>query len=151
MSERPLGTHYLKQWRERRGLSLRALAGLMEKEPGVPLTSHANIGRIENFQQPYSQEILEAAAVALNCTVADLISRPPDKAPLTDSESQLRSALLAFGVDKEDLGRAVSAVKVFLDDPGEPPLSDPRHGQPEPSNRPHESAPSRKRVQRSGA
>lgn len=34
-----------------------------------------------------------------------------------DEEQQLRSALLAFGVDREDLGRAVSAVKVFVDDP----------------------------------
>lgn len=33
-----------------------------------------------------------------------------------DPETQLRSALLAFGVDRADLGRAVSAVKVFVDD-----------------------------------
>src|SRR5690242_11945683 len=33
----------------------------------------------------------------------------------TTPEMQLRAALLAFGVDKEDLGRAVSAVRVFVD------------------------------------
>jgi len=79
MTERPLGRHYLKAWRKYRRLSLRALADRMEREPGVPLTSHANIGRIENFQQPYSQEIIEAAAAALNCSVTDILSVDPTK------------------------------------------------------------------------
>lgn len=79
MAKRELGNHYLRQWREYRGLSLRKLADRMEVEPGVPLTSHANIGRIENFQQPYSQEIMEAAAEALDCTVIDLLTADPTK------------------------------------------------------------------------
>lgn len=79
MADRPLGKHFLKQWREYRGLSLRKLAGRMEKEPGVQLTSHANIGRIENFQQPYSQDILEAAAEALDCTVEQILTVDPTK------------------------------------------------------------------------
>lgn len=79
MTKRHLGEHYLRQWREYRGLSLRALADRMESEPGVQLTSHANIGRIEKFQQPYTQEIMEAAAVALNCTVRDLLEVDPSK------------------------------------------------------------------------
>lgn len=77
---RELGNHFLKQWREYRGLSLRKLAGMMEVEPGVPLTSHANIGRIENFQQPYSQEILEASAETLGCTVIDILTVDPTAA-----------------------------------------------------------------------
>ncbi len=79
MTERHLGKHYLRQWREYRGLSLRALADRMESEPGVPLTSHANLGRIETFKQPYSQEILEAAAIALNCSVHDILEVDPTK------------------------------------------------------------------------
>lgn len=79
MTSRHLGKHYLRQWREYRGLSLRVLAERMESEPGVPLTSHANLGRIETQKQPYSQEIMEAAAVALNCTVRDLLEVDPTK------------------------------------------------------------------------
>lgn len=79
MTSRHLGKHYLRQWREYRGLSLRVLAERMESEPGVPLTSHANLGRIETQKQPYSQEIMEAAAVALNCTVRDLLDVDPTK------------------------------------------------------------------------
>lgn len=79
MSERPLGKHFLKQWREYRGYSLRRLADRMEREPGVPLMSHANIGRVENFQQPYSQELLEAAAVAFGCTVEQILTVDPTK------------------------------------------------------------------------
>lgn len=79
MTKRELGKHYLRQWREHRGLSLRKLADRMELEPGVPITSHANIQRIERFEQPYSQEILEAAALALDCTTTDILSVDPSK------------------------------------------------------------------------
>jgi transcriptional regulator with XRE-family HTH domain len=79
MAERELGKHFLRQWREYRGLSLRKLADRMEIEPGVQLMSHANIGRVETFQQPYTQELLEAAAVALECSVIDLLTVDPTK------------------------------------------------------------------------
>jgi transcriptional regulator with XRE-family HTH domain len=78
-AERHLGHHFLRQWRQYRGLSLRDMAERMESEPGVPLTSHANIGRIETFQQPYSQEILEAASVALGCSVEAILTIDPTK------------------------------------------------------------------------
>ncbi|MEZ2132721.1 MULTISPECIES: helix-turn-helix domain-containing protein [unclassified Sinorhizobium] len=77
--KRNLGKHYIKQWRAYRGLSLRKLADRMEIEPGVPLTSHANIGRIENFEQPYTQEILEGLAEALECSPSDLLTVDPTK------------------------------------------------------------------------
>lgn len=54
----------------------------------------------------------------------------------TSPEARLRSALLAFGVDREDLGRAVSAVKVFVDDPDERSSQDLHDDQSEPSS-PH--------------
>lgn len=79
MSEKRFGHHYLREWRKYRGLSLRKLADRMESEPGVPVTSHANIGRIETFSQPYSQEIMEAAAIALECSVTDLLTVDPFK------------------------------------------------------------------------
>lgn len=79
MEKRQLGKHYLREWRQYRGLSLRKLADRMEVEPGIPITSHANLGRIETFNQPYSQEILEAAATALECSVPDLLTVDPTK------------------------------------------------------------------------
>ena len=79
MKNRELGKHYIKEWRLHRKLSLRKLADRMETEPGVPLTSHANIDRIEKGVQPYSQEILEAIAVALDVSVTDLLSINPTK------------------------------------------------------------------------
>lgn len=59
------------------------------------------------------------------------------------ADRQLRAALLAYGVDREDLGRAVSAVKVFVDHPDEQPPQDLPHDRSVPSNRLRESEPSR--------
>lgn len=71
---------FIREWREKRGLSLRALADRLETEPGGdPIISHASIGRIEKGKQPYSQPIIEALAVALNVTVSDLIEVNPEK------------------------------------------------------------------------
>jgi transcriptional regulator with XRE-family HTH domain len=79
MIRRQLGRHFLRQWREYRGLSLRKLAERMEREPGEPIMSHANLGRVETFMQPYTQELLEAAALALHCSVTDLLTVDPTK------------------------------------------------------------------------
>lgn len=92
MNKRDLGRHYLREWREHRGLSLRKFADRMEVEPGVPLMSHANIGRVETGDQPYTQELLEAAAKALECTVTDLLTVDPR---IDDAVAQLTALLRA--------------------------------------------------------
>lgn len=79
MAERKLGKHFIKEWREYRGLSLRSMANRMEAEPGVPLMSHANIQRIETYEQPYDQPFLEAASVALDCEITHLLTVDPKK------------------------------------------------------------------------
>jgi transcriptional regulator with XRE-family HTH domain len=61
---------FIRQWRQHRGLTLRQLAERLE-------TSAASISRLEVGEQPYSQEVLEAIADALNCEPQDLISRKP--------------------------------------------------------------------------
>ena len=92
MAKKALGKHYIKEWREYRGYSLRRLAGMMESEPGIQLTSHSNIGRIEKMKQPYTQEILEALAVALQCSVVDLLTVDPTKeGEVVDMVSALRN------------------------------------------------------------
>jgi transcriptional regulator with XRE-family HTH domain len=71
---------YIKEWRERRGLSLRRLADRLEQTPGGDLLiSHASIGRIEKGQQPYSQPILEAIAFALGVPAYMLLEVNPEK------------------------------------------------------------------------
>lgn len=71
---------YIKEWRERRGLSLRRLAERLEQTPGGDLLiSHTSIGRIEKGQQPYSQPILEAIAEALGVSASTLLEVNPEK------------------------------------------------------------------------
>ncbi len=74
------GKHYLREWREFRGLSLRQLESRIETEPGGdPLVSYVSLGRIERQIQPYSQPILEAVALALGTTPAALLEVDPNK------------------------------------------------------------------------
>lgn len=80
MNERAYKRTYIREWRQKRGLSLRQLADRLEAEPGGdPVLSHASIGRIETGKQPYSQPILEAIAKALGVSVAQLIEMHPGK------------------------------------------------------------------------
>lgn len=80
MPEQVYKKTYIKEWRERRGLSLRRLAERLEQTPGGDLMiSHTSIGRIEKGQQPYSQPILEAIADALGVTTSMLLEVNPDK------------------------------------------------------------------------
>lgn len=78
MAKRVLGKHFIKQWRELRGLSLQRLASRMEKEPGGDeLISAMSLSRIERGLQPYSEEILNALGDALGCEPSELISVDP--------------------------------------------------------------------------
>lgn len=67
-SSRP--PHFIRAWRRHRGYTLEQLAGRI----GM---SHQNLGKIERFKVPYSQELLEALADNLRCAPADLITRDP--------------------------------------------------------------------------
>lgn len=75
----PRKPHYIQEWRKRRQLSLRRLAARMEREPGEEIISYASLARIEKGTQPYSQEILEALAEALNTSKSALLEMHPDK------------------------------------------------------------------------
>jgi transcriptional regulator with XRE-family HTH domain len=61
---------YIKQWRVFRGLSQEALGERLG-------TSGGSISRIENGQQPYTQDTLEALADALMTDPASLLMRNP--------------------------------------------------------------------------
>jgi len=64
---------FIKEWREYRGLSQERLASRL----GM---SGAQLSRIENAKQPYTQDVLETIAEALQTDVASLLMRDP-KAP----------------------------------------------------------------------
>jgi transcriptional regulator with XRE-family HTH domain len=67
---------YIRSWRKHRGFTLDQMVGRMA-EIGVETTG-ATLSRIERGQQPYSQDILEAIAEALNVSPADLIENNPE-------------------------------------------------------------------------
>ena len=80
MAKRPQVSHFFREWREKKGLSLRRTVARMESEPGgEPIISYVSLGRIETGQQPYSQPILEALSVALGVPKSALLEMHPDK------------------------------------------------------------------------
>lgn len=71
-----LRPNFIRQWREKKGLTLEALAARVgEKIGGM---THASLSRIERGLQPYSQPIIEAIADELTGgDVASLLERDP--------------------------------------------------------------------------
>jgi len=61
---------FLRQWREYRGLSQERLAGRI----GI---SKGQLSKIEKGNRQYTQDFLEAAAEALECSPADILMRDP--------------------------------------------------------------------------
>jgi transcriptional regulator with XRE-family HTH domain len=70
---------YIRDWREKRGYTLEEMVGRMEVL-GVSITG-ASLSRIERGIQPYSQDIIEAIADALDVTVAQLTEHNPNLPP----------------------------------------------------------------------
>lgn len=64
--------HYVKEWRKYRGLTQERLAERTPYTPGA-------ISQLETGRTQYTQSMLEALAVALDCKAGDLISRNPLK------------------------------------------------------------------------
>lgn len=63
--------HFVRAWREHRGLTQEQLADKLK-------TTKANISRIENLRQGYTQDFLEAAAVILKTEPWILIKMGPE-------------------------------------------------------------------------
>lgn len=94
-----LGQHYIKAWREFRGLTQEQLGSRVD-------LSRTQLSRIENFEQPYSQPLLEALAHALMCEPADLIMRDPNSEVWSIMDT-LRS------VKPEDMPKVMEILEVF--------------------------------------
>ena len=67
---------FIRQWRVKRGLSLDALVSRIGEDE---LTA-SSLSRIERGLQPYTQDLMEACADALDCSVADILARRPGAA-----------------------------------------------------------------------
>lgn len=72
---------FLREWREFNDRSLESVAGQM----GL---THSQLSKIERGLQPYSQRVLEVAALEYGCTVQDLLTRAPgrDDKPVADKQ-----------------------------------------------------------------
>jgi transcriptional regulator with XRE-family HTH domain len=75
-SKEPLRTegirHHIREWRKFRGLTQERLA---ERTP----FTHGAISQVETGRTSYTQEMLEALSVALDCTPGDLLNVNPFK------------------------------------------------------------------------
>lgn len=64
--------HYVREWRKFRGLTQERLA---ERTP----YSHGAISQLETGRVKYTQDMLEALALAMNCSPGDLLNVNPLK------------------------------------------------------------------------
>lgn len=62
--------HFLRAWRKNSHKTLEQVADQLHM-------SHSQLSRIERYQQPYNQELLEALAELYMCDVVDLLIRDP--------------------------------------------------------------------------
>lgn len=95
-----LGANSIRAWREHRGLTLERLAARVE-------STAATISRVERSLQPYSQDLLEALADALQCEPADLVMRHPP------SKDQLELWTVIQGMPREQQQQAIRVVKAM--------------------------------------
>ena len=96
--------HYLKEWREFRGLSLEQASERME-------IHHSTLSRIENSKSPYNQDFLERAALAYGCDPVDFLKNDPTR-PITEVE---KAARLLSKAPPEQRAKALEILQVFLD------------------------------------
>lgn len=75
---------FLREWREFRGKSLESVAAQM----GI---THGQLSKIERGIHPYSQHIIEVAALEYDCAVVDLLTKRPQPQDTTPPPVRRRS------------------------------------------------------------
>lgn len=94
--------HFLKAWRKHRGLNQERLA----ERIGV---TREYISMIERGERQYDQKFLEAAAVALSCSPAELIVRDPKR-----HDSIWAIWDLSFRIPATEWTQAVQILETFV-------------------------------------
>jgi transcriptional regulator with XRE-family HTH domain len=79
--KRRTAANYVRSWREHRGLTQNQLA----ERIGM---THSQISRVESGNQQYTQKTLEKFARVLDCTVTDLLARPPEPKVAIGAENE---------------------------------------------------------------
>lgn len=110
--------HFIKEWRKYRGMTQEQLASAL----GYAVSS---ISQLENGKQGYSQAILEALGVILQCTPAELLSVNPiernrdeqDRGSVVSLLSLLDNVRNLANAHPERLALAIEALE-RLTDPG---------------------------------
>lgn len=104
---KPLGRHYIKEWRLYLGLTQDQLvAKLSDPAVGSGITK-GTISKIENGKLPYTQHFLEACAEVLGRPVWELLVRDP-----SDAESALN---IWNDLDEEQKPKATAVLKKLRD------------------------------------
>lgn len=84
--------HFIKSWREYRGLTQEQVADRMDISP-------QQVSRIETGKRPYTQATLEGFAHAFGCDIADLFYPPPtDK---SGEESEFERYVKKFDAERK--------------------------------------------------
>ncbi len=101
-AKRELRRHFMKEWREFRGLTQEQAAARFDMD-------RTNLSKIERMKVPFDQPLLEMAADAYRCDPADIIMRNPliQGAPWSLQDS-LRQA------SPEDQARIQTVVEALL-------------------------------------
>lgn len=98
---------FLKEWRRYRRLTQQQLADRVEIEPGKTVGA-STISELERGKQGYTQGMLEAVAVALDCTPSDIINKNPLIVPPEYWQ-------VIEGLKPERQRRALEILKLLLD------------------------------------
>lgn len=121
--------HYVREWRKFRKLTQERLA---EK---TPFTTGA-ISQLETGRTKYTQDMIEALAIALECKPGDVISRDPYvQDPPIQGEENIRSMLGRIkGLNDKDVDVALAVITNALQVNGAEPSRIPSENQSEPAN-----------------
>ncbi|QRY69141.1 helix-turn-helix domain-containing protein [Ensifer sp. PDNC004] len=124
-----LGQTYLRHWREHKGIGQQTAADSINVSRGL-------LSKMENATSPYLQQHLEGLAKLYGCKPADLLGTDPQATAVPASPKiTLRSALIAYGIDSDDLPAVFKAIKGFLGEiDDEQSQQDHPHDQSEPAN-----------------
>lgn len=119
---------YLQEWRETKFSTQQALSAVID----LPAPT---ISRYETGEREWGKGYLEALAYAVKCRVPDLFTSPH-----VTPEERLRSALLAYGVDRDLLDSAILAVEGFRIDSEDDERPQPNPGRVETASASHRRA-----------